>query len=48
MSLKVFYTSIHGILLYQPFRPSLNTTFRPAYEKPETSKGLCGTCAKSR
>ena len=48
MPLKVLYTYIHGLLPHQLFHPSIHTTFRHAYEKHETSKGLCGTCSKSR
>ena len=38
MSLKVFYTSIHGFLPYQLSLPSIHTTFSFIYEKHETSK----------
>ena len=48
MSQNVLYTYIHGLLPYQLFHPSIHTTFRLAYEKHETSKGLCSTCSKSR
>ena len=47
MSLKVFYTSIHGFLHHQLFPPSLNTTFRPIHEKHETSKD-CAVHAQSQ
>ena len=43
MSLKVFFTSIHGFLPHLLFRSSIHATFRLTYEK---HKGLCGTCLK--
>ena len=48
MPLKVLYTYIHGLLLHQLFHLNIHPTFRLAHEKHETSKGLCGTCSKSR
>ena len=48
MPLKVLYTHIHGLLPHQLFHLSIHTTFRLAYEKHETSKGLSGTCSKSK
>ena len=48
MPLKVLYAYIHGLLPHQLIHPSIHTTFRLTYEKHETSKGLCGTCSKSR
>ena len=48
MPLKVLYTYIHCLLPHQLFPLNIHPTFRLAHEEHETSRGLCGTCSKSR
>ena len=38
MSLKVFYTSIHGFLPYQLSRPSIRAATKLTYKKRKTYK----------